>query len=64
VDQSVGLRYANLVLTCTEVVKDQNGVITELRVKCANVGEVPKPKGFIHWVAKPINVEVRQYDRL
>lgn len=62
-EQSVGLRYANLVLTCTDVIRE-NGIITELRVNCANVADAKKPKGFIHWVANPVSLQVRQYERL
>ena len=63
-DQPVGLRHAGIVITCTNIVKDSTGSITELRATCQDVSAGPKPKGFIHWVSKPINIEVRQYERL
>ena len=36
----------------------------ELKVKVLPVDSVSKPKAFIHWVADPIDVEVRMYKRL
>jgi len=33
-------------------------------VKATPIGEAEKPKAFIHWVADPIDVDVRLYDRL
>lgn len=33
-------------------------------VKATPISEAEKPKAFIHWVADPIDVEVRLYDRL
>jgi len=61
--QTVGLRYAGLVLELVDVVKD-NGEIVEIRVKTIPVEEAAKPKAFIHWVADPMSVEVRMYSRL
>jgi glutaminyl-tRNA synthetase len=67
----VRLRYAYFI-TCEEVVKDDNGQITEL--KCSydpetRGGDAPdgrNPKGTIHWVdaEKSLPAEVRVYDRL
>nr|CAG4648499.1 EOG090X01EL [Polyphemus pediculus] len=63
--QHVGLRHAGLVISVTNVIKDSKGEVTELEVKCLSSNDVQKkPKGFIHWVSKPINVEVRLYERL
>ena len=36
----------------------------ELKVKVLPVDSVSKPKAFIHWVADPVEVEVRMYKRL
>ena len=52
-DQPVGLRYASLVL---------KAINTKKRVPVEDV-EV-KPKAFIHWVANPLEIEVRLYERL
>ncbi|MDA9961880.1 glutamine--tRNA ligase/YqeY domain fusion protein [Opitutales bacterium] len=69
--REVRLRYAYYI-TCTEVVKDGNGEIVELRCSYdpeTKGGDSPdgrKVKGTLHWVsaAKAINAEVRLYDRL
>lgn len=65
------LRFAYYV-TCTHVVKDANGEVTE--VHCTYDPETRggksedgrKVKGTIHWVSAKhsVNAEVRQYDRL
>jgi len=69
--REVRLRGACLV-TCTGVVKDERGEITELR--CAwdpaslggNAPDGRKVKGTLHWVsaAHAVKAEVRLYDRL
>jgi glutaminyl-tRNA synthetase len=59
-------------ITCTEVVKDAAGHITELRCtydpqsRGGNTPDGRKVKGTIHWVSVPhaLDVEVRLYDRL
>ncbi len=69
--REVRLRYAYYV-TCTEVVKDENGEITELRctydpeTKGGNSPDGRKVKATLHWVSATENVEaeVRLYDRL
>jgi len=61
--QSVGLRYAGLVMEFVEAVRE-NGKVVELKVKVVPVDSAPKPKAFIHWVADPVPVEVRIYNRL
>ena len=62
---------SSYVIRCDEVVKDENGKITELH--CSHdpdtLGKKPegrKVKGVIHWVdaATSIEAEVRIYDRL
>lgn len=67
----VRLRYAYFV-TCTDVVKDASGEITEIRCtydpasRGGNSPDGRKVKSTIHWVSATENVEaeVRLYDRL
>ncbi|MBN2189405.1 MAG: glutamine--tRNA ligase/YqeY domain fusion protein [Chitinispirillaceae bacterium] len=69
--REVRLRYAYFI-TCTGVVKDENGGISEIR--CAydpatRGGDAPdgrSPKATMHWVSAKhaIDAEVRLYDRL
>ncbi len=67
----VRLRYAYFV-RCTDVVKDEKGVITELRCTydpATRGGDAPdgrKVKATIHWVSAKhaVSAEVRLYDRL
>ncbi len=67
----VRLRYAYLI-TCTEVVKDEQGEITELRCRhdpLSRGGIAPdgrKVRGTIHWVSRlhARNAQVNLYDRL
>lgn len=69
--KEVRLRYAYCV-TCTDVVKDANGNVIEVRCKYdseVKPGDNPvgrKIKGTIHWVSArhAVNAEVRLYDRL
>lgn len=68
---SVRLKHA-YIITCNEVVKDDNGLITELR--CTYIPESKSGsdtsgitvKGVIHWVnaADAVPAEVRMYNRL
>ena len=67
----VRLRYAYFI-TCTDVVKDTNGEITEIHCtydpasRGGNSPDGRKVKSTIHWVSASENVEaeVRLYDRL
>jgi len=67
----VRLRYGYFI-TCTDVIKDANGEITELHctydpaTRGGNSPDGRKVKGTIHWVsaAKAVEAEVRLYDRL
>jgi glutaminyl-tRNA synthetase len=69
--REVRLRYAYFV-TCTDVVKDSNGNVVELRCTydpATRGGDAPdgrKPKSTLHWVsaAHAIDAEVRLYDYL
>jgi glutaminyl-tRNA synthetase len=69
--REVRLRYAYFI-TCTEVVKNAAGEITELRCTydpATKGGDAPdgrKVKGTIHWVSatESLPCEVRLYDRL
>lgn len=71
VGREVRLRYGYLV-TCTDVIKDDNGEVVELRCTYdpeTRGGFAPdgrKVKGTIHWVSAKdaIKAEVRLYDRL
>ncbi len=67
----VRLRYAYFI-TCTDVIKDSNGEITEIHCtydpasRGGNSPDGRKVKSTIHWVSATENVEaeVRLYDRL
>jgi len=69
--REVRLRYAYLV-TCKEVVKDENGNVTELictydpATKGGNTPDGRKVKGTLHWVNANdcLDAAVRLYDRL
>ncbi len=69
--KEVRLRYAYYV-TCTDVIKDENGEITELHctydpeTRGGNSPDGRKVKATLHWVSCTENVkaEVRLYDRL
>ena len=69
--REVRLRYAYFV-TCTEVVKDPNGEVVELRCTydpATRGGDAPdgrKVRGTIHWVSadRALEAEVRLYDHL
>ena len=63
-EQTVGLRFVNMVVSVHQVIKDEDGNIKEIEVNIAPVGEVKKPKAFIHWVSHPRPVEIRLYDHL
>jgi len=69
--REVRLRYAYFI-TCTGVVKDENGEVVEIRCTydpATRGGDAPdgrKPKATLHWVpaAQAVDAEVRLYDRL
>ncbi|MEE4359356.1 MAG: glutamine--tRNA ligase/YqeY domain fusion protein [Desulfococcaceae bacterium] len=69
--REVRLRYAYFI-TCTDVIKDEKGEITELRCTydpATRGGDAPdgrKVKGTLHWVsaAHAMDAEVRLYDYL
>ncbi len=69
--REVRLRYAYLV-TCTDVVKDNKGEVTEVHCRYdteSKGGKSPdgrKVKGTIHWVSveHAVEAEIRLYDRL
>jgi len=71
VGREVRLRYAYFI-TCTEVIKDTDGNVVELRctydpeTKGGNAPDGRKVKGTIHWVSAEhaLNAEVRLYDHL
>lgn len=66
----VRLKYA-YIIKCEEVIKNENGVITELRCTYdpetkSGGGSTRKVKGTIHWVSAKhaVKAEARLYDRL
>jgi glutaminyl-tRNA synthetase len=69
--REVRLRYAYFI-TCVEVIKDENGVITELHCTYdpeTRGGDAPdgrKVKATLHWVSAEhsVSAEVRLYDHL
>ncbi|XP_025194608.1 probable glutamine--tRNA ligase [Melanaphis sacchari] len=63
IDQTVGLRYAGIVIKAIKVVT-VGTTIKEIHVEATDVKTAPKPKAFIHWVSNPVEIEVRLYDRL
>lgn len=63
-NQPVGLRHAGYVISVSKVLKDSEGTVVELEVKCEPTAAAEKPKAFIHWVSQPLTVEVRLYERL
>jgi len=70
--QGVAVRLrGSYVITCDEVIKDDQGNVIELKCSYdpATKGANPegyKPKGVIHWISADNSVacEVREYDRL
>ncbi|KAK0182166.1 hypothetical protein PV327_000329 [Microctonus hyperodae] len=62
--QTVGLKYAGVILILQRVEKDENGKITGLIVRQEPVSDKNKPKAFIHWVSLPKLASIRLYDRL
>eukprot|EP01080_Neovahlkampfia_damariscottae_P004272 gene4272-7608_t len=67
-NKEVGLRYSHNI-TCTEVIKDKNGNIIELKAT-VDLEKKNKPKGHIHWLSPsknnklPLTAEVRIYKTL
>jgi glutaminyl-tRNA synthetase len=69
--REVRLRYGYLI-TCTDVVRDTNGTVTELHCTydpATRGGDAPdgrKVQGTIHWVAaaRAVDCELRLYDKL
>lgn len=60
----IRLKYASTIIRLVEIVKDEDGNDVELKCEIDVEGECNKPKGNIHWVADPVEVEIREYDRL
>jgi glutaminyl-tRNA synthetase len=69
--REVRLRYAYFV-TCTEVIKDDNGQVTSLRctydpaTKGGNAPDGHKVKATLHWVSAEhaIDAQIREYEHL
>lgn len=63
--QTVGLRHAGLVIRVEQVVRDSaTGEVVELVCSCESAEQAEKPKAFVQWVSKPIELEVRLYEQL
>ena len=60
--QTVGLRYAGLVLKLEDVVK-KDRIVMGIKVKAIPVDQAAKPKAFIHWAADGASSEVRMYSK-
>jgi len=66
----VRLKYADVVIRLTDIIKDENGNALELICIHDDKGEISAPSGNIHWVSEPepgvepIKVEIRNYDVL
>lgn len=65
----VRLKYANVIVRLVEVKNDDSGNPIELVCEYDKEGLIKKPKGNIHWIAKPLDgepkkCEVRQYSHL
>uniref|UniRef100_A0A182JSA6 Probable glutamine--tRNA ligase n=1 Tax=Anopheles christyi TaxID=43041 RepID=A0A182JSA6_9DIPT len=61
--QPVGLKYIGSMLRVESVVRNSDS-IEELVCRMEPCTATEKPKAYIHWVAKPIPVEVRLYEKL
>lgn len=57
-EQPVGLKHVGIVLYY--VSEDKKGIV----VRAEKLTEQNKPKAFIHWVANPVEIETRLYERL
>ncbi|ORX81559.1 glutaminyl-tRNA synthetase [Anaeromyces robustus] len=68
-NKTVGLLYVERPITCTEVIKDGEGNIVEIRAKYEDEN-ARRPKTYIQWVAEskkhnsPVEIEVREYSNL
>ena len=64
-DQTVGLRYAGYVLKLVGIKSKSADRVTEIDCEAIPVDQATeKPKAFVHWVADPLEIEVRLYERL
>lgn len=63
-NQTVGLRYAGLVIKVDEVKKNGQGEVIEVICSCETAEKAAKPKAFIQWVSQPKEIEVRVYEQL
>lgn len=62
--QNVGLRHTNYVIKVDHVLKESTGRIHELICSCEKADANNKPKAFIQWASKPLEIEVRLYENL
>lgn len=63
-NQTVGLRHAGFVLKVDNVIKNEQGNVTELICSAESTDTAAKPKAFVQWVSHPIEIEVRLYESL
>uniref|UniRef100_A0A182MIS9 glutamine--tRNA ligase n=1 Tax=Anopheles culicifacies TaxID=139723 RepID=A0A182MIS9_9DIPT len=61
--QPVGLKYIGSMLRVESIVRKSN-TVEELKCRIEQCTATEKPKAYIHWVAKPVPVEVRMYEKL
>lgn len=61
--QTVGLRYADIVITLVDVVR-ADGRLVQLNCRYESTETAPKPKAFVQWVSQPVPIEVRLYESL
>ncbi|XP_035775972.1 probable glutamine--tRNA ligase isoform X2 [Anopheles albimanus] len=66
VGQAVGLKYTGMMIRVDKIVRTGSSVSSPLELVCSSevCTETVKPKAYIHWVAKPVSVEVRLYEKL
>lgn len=62
--QTVGLRYADIVIKVVDVVRDADGKLVQLNCTYESTETAAKPKAFVQWVAAPVTIEVRLYESL
>lgn len=63
--QTVGLRYVNLNLNVKQVALGGDGQPSEITASLSkHLDKSSKPSAYIHWVADPLQCEVRTYEEL
>ncbi|XP_058057261.1 probable glutamine--tRNA ligase [Anopheles bellator] len=62
--QTVGLKYTGLMLNVEKIIRDAETASVELVCRSEPCTATNKPKAYIHWVSKPVQTEVRLYEKL